>query len=61
MTVEETIEDWIEKGMPCLGCGERVATEVTFHAEKSLLILRGVCDPCPVSPSGKNPMTVMIE
>ena len=47
--------------MPCLGCGERVDAEVTFHAEKSLLILRGVCDPCPVSPSGKNPMTVMIE
>ncbi len=61
MTVEETIEDWIEKGMPCLGCGERVATEVTFHAARKILILKGVCDPCPVSPIGKNPMTMIIE
>lgn len=58
---EGVLEDWIENGMPCLACGERVQMAVTVSEDMSKVALRGCCKPCKASPIGENPMLMLLE
>jgi len=56
----ETVQDWIDNGVPCLACGERVICRVTF-GKPGEIAFTGQCDPCPVSPIGVNPMMLILS
>lgn len=58
---EEVLIDWLENGMPCLACGERVKMKYGFNERKNQVFLMGECDPCSASPIGINPMMLIME
>jgi hypothetical protein len=57
----ETVQDWIENGVPCLACGERVMCRVAIGKNPGEIAFTGQCDPCAVSPIGVNPMMLILS